>query len=106
MSSSCAPIRCTGLSAFIAPWNTIEISLQRKARRSRPPRLRMSVVPPSSRRHSIAPPVICAGGCSSRVTVYASVDLPQPDSPARPTISPGWMSSETPSTARTGRSVT
>jgi hypothetical protein len=31
-----------------------------------------------------------------------TVDLPHPDSPTRPSVSPGWMSNETPSTARTG----
>ncbi len=28
-SAICSPTRCTGLRAFIAPWNTIEISRQR-----------------------------------------------------------------------------
>ena len=34
-SAICSPIRCTGLSACSAPWNTIDISVQRTAR-SRP----------------------------------------------------------------------
>ena len=35
----------------------------------------------------------------------AVVDLPQPDSPTRATISPGPTSNDTPSTARTGGRV-
>src|SRR5258705_2105209 len=34
-----------------------------------------------------------------------TVDLPQPDSPTRPSVSPANMSNETPSTARTTSSV-
>src|SRR5687768_2981034 len=37
-----------------------------------------------------------------RVIAWATVDLPLPDSPARPNTSPGLIDSETPSTARTG----
>src|ERR671917_528569 len=37
-----------------------------------------------------------------RVIAWAMVDLPLPDSPARPKTSPGLIDSETPSTARTG----
>src|SRR5438034_11443613 len=32
-------------------------------------------------------------------TARARVDLPQPDSPTTPSVSPAWMSKETPSTA-------
>src|SRR5438874_3733515 len=38
---------------------------------------------------------------SSAVTRRASVDLPQPDSPTRPSVSPRLISRSTPSTART-----
>jgi hypothetical protein len=31
--------------------------------------------------------------------------LPEPDSPTRPRVSPGWMLKDTSSTARTGRSL-
>jgi hypothetical protein len=34
-------------------------------------------------------------GCSSRSTVRPSVDLPQPDSPTRPSVSPGAIASDT-----------
>src|SRR5215470_2977731 len=34
------------------------------------------------------------------ITVFPSVDLPQPLSPTRPTVSPGHTASDTPSTAR------
>ncbi len=35
------------------------------------------------------------------MSVFATVLLPQPDSPASPTISPGAIERSTPSTART-----
>jgi hypothetical protein len=38
-------------------------------------------------------------GSSSRITVFATVDLPQPDSPTRHSVSPRAMSNDTPSTA-------
>ena len=38
------------------------------------------------------------------MTALATVVFPQPDSPARPRISPGLMRTSMPSTARTGRS--
>ena len=50
----------------------------------------------SPRRRAAAP-----SGRSPRMP-RPSVDLPQPDSPTSPTISPSSMSSDTPSTARTG----
>ena len=78
-----APIRCTGLSECSAPWNTIEAPAQRTARSS-PQRMRQDVV---ARRSSTSPVTVALGGCSRRM-VLASVDLPQPDSPATPTIWP------------------
>jgi hypothetical protein len=41
-----------------------------------------------------------AVGSVSRMTTRARVDLPQPDSPTRPTVSPRNTSKSTPSTAR------
>src|SRR3954469_5980387 len=55
----------------------------------------------SSPANSILPSV----GSSSRRTVRPAVDLPQPDSPTRPTVSPARISSEIPSTARTAPAV-
>jgi hypothetical protein len=40
-------------------------------------------------------------GASSPRTIRPVVDFPEPDSPTRPSVSPRWMSNETPSTART-----
>ena len=54
----------------------------------------------SSPSNSIVPPV----GSSSRSMVRPAVDLPQPDSPTSPTVSPWRTSREMPSTARTGLS--
>src|SRR5438045_2349486 len=47
------------------------------------------------------PPVISAGGLSSRAIPNSIVDLPQPDSPTTPMNSPWLTSRSTPSTART-----
>ena len=49
----------------------------------------------------IWPPAIRAGGRRICMTAFASVLLPQPDSPASPRISPRAISRSTPSTART-----
>src|SRR6185436_19385205 len=48
--------------------------------------------------HSTRPPVITPGARSRRTRASAMVDLPLPDSPARPNTSPGAMAKETPST--------
>ncbi|MEY9756203.1 hypothetical protein ABIE73_003598 [Bradyrhizobium yuanmingense] len=40
-------------------------------------------------------------GSTSRSTLRATVDLPQPDSPTRPSVSPVPSANETPSTACT-----
>jgi hypothetical protein len=40
------------------------------------------------------------GGSTRRSSDSAVTDLPQPDSPTIPTVSPARMSNETPSTAR------
>src|SRR5206468_1241354 len=42
-----------------------------------------------------------AVGCSRFVISLATVDFPQPDSPTMPSVSPGYRSKETPSTACT-----
>src|SRR5256885_356161 len=55
----------------------------------------------SSPLNRTVPPV----GSSRRVTARPSVDLPQPDSPTRPTVSPALISRSTPSTAWTWPTV-
>src|SRR5487761_182852 len=55
----------------------------------------------SSPMNSIVPAV----GSRRRIMVRPSVDLPQPDSPTRPTVSPFLMSRSTPSTAWTCATV-
>ena len=37
------------------------------------------------------PPAMYAGGRRICMTAFATVLLPQPDSPARPTTSPAWI---------------
>src|SRR6187399_1326835 len=81
----------------MALWNTSEARRQRKRRK-----LSSSMARMSSPSKSTSPPVITAGGGNSLSTASAAVDLPEPDSPARPNTSPGRMSNDTLSTARTG----
>ena len=84
MSTNWSPTRITGLSAFIALWKTIETLRQRKraqllrALRRRGPR----------RGRGCCRRRCCAGGRRICMTAFATVLLPQPDSPARPRISP------------------
>ena len=55
----------------------------------------------SSPRKRTAPPAMCAGGRRICMTAFATVLLPQPDSPARPRISLVPIVRSIPSTART-----
>ena len=91
-----SPTRCTGLSVWSAPWNTIARSVQRTAR-SRPGFI-ASTSSPSSR----TSPVTSVPLGSSRRSAPASDDFPQPDSPASPSVSPTSSSMSTPRTAGTG----
>ena len=68
----------TGLSECSAPWKTMEAPAHRTARRS-PHR----IVRTSSSSKRTVPVTSADSGCS-RSAVLASVDLPQPDSPATP----------------------
>ncbi len=88
--------RRTGFNACIAPWNTTDASAQRTAR-NRPHDMDATSTP-SSR---TCPPVVAVRG-SSRSTVIASVDLPDPDSPAMPSVCPAVTVRSTPRTASTG----
>ena len=90
-----SPMRFTGFSACIAPWNTIDAPVQRTAR-SRPGFM-SSTFSPSSR---IVPSIFVFGGSRRRIAP-AIVDLPHPDSPASPTTSPFLTVMSTPRTAGT-----
>src|SRR6478609_3610759 len=90
-SPTMSPTVMRGLSEEYGSWNTIWM-LRRIRRRSLPLAVTMSW--PSN---SAEPPV----GFSSPQSRRATVDLPQPDSPTSPSVSPGYRSKETPSTALT-----
>ena len=92
-------MRCSGFSECSAPWKTIDASAHRTAR-SRP----NDIASTSSSSSSTRPETVAEAGVS-RSTVAATVDLPEPDSPARPTVVPASTSSETPRTAGTGPSA-
>jgi hypothetical protein len=83
------PIVRAGLSEEYGSWNT--------TRRSATTRLRsLSDMVVMSRPCSLTVPD--AGGCRPS-TALPMVDFPDPDSPTRPTVSPGMMSKLTPSIA-------
>ncbi len=86
-----SPTVCLGSSDAYGSWKIIAIS-RRNPRRCSP---RMCVM--SSPLKRTVPPV----GLINRITVLPSVDLPQPDSPTSPTVSPDLISRSTPSTACT-----
>jgi hypothetical protein len=87
------------LSECSAPWKTIEALDQRTAR-SRP-----NDIDSTSSSSSRTRPVTAAVLGVSRSTVAASVDLPDPDSPATPRLVPASTSSDTPRTAGTSPSA-
>ncbi len=88
-----SPTRRTGLRECIAPWNTIDAPAQRTARTR--PHFMVSTSSPSSRTR---PPTRVPAG-NSRSRASASVDLPQPDSPASPSFRPASSRRSTPRTA-------
>ena len=87
----------------MAPWKPMEMTLPRKPlRNSSSPSERTST--PSSR---TAPSGPWALRGSSRISASARLLLPLPDSPTRPSASPGSSVNDVPSTAqRRPRSVT
>ena len=90
-----------GLTAFIAPCGSIETTLPRNGRcRALEPlsSVDRSMVSPSI---SIVPVSTYNGGWAIIASALTSVDLPQPDSPARPRIWPSGTSMVTLSTAGT-----
>ena len=95
-SASCAPIRCTGLSAVIGSWKTIAISAPRIRRSS------SSEAPTRSRPANATRPSKRAFGERVRpISVMPVTDLPEPDSPTIASTSPASTWKETPSTACT-----
>jgi hypothetical protein len=98
ISSTCSPQVITGLSAVIGSWNTIDIRTPRTARSWSG--LNASTLSPSS----VTVPSDARMFCGSRpITVCAMIDLPDPDSPSRQTISPALTANEISRTAN-GRS--
>ena len=99
-SSVIFPTFRVGLRALIAYCGTIETCLKRNSFIPR------SFARGSTRPSSVTLPPMWRIRPSSRMRLLPSVDLPQPDSPARPMISPSEMSNVTPSSALTSpRSV-
>src|SRR5688572_6387577 len=89
-------MRSTGLSVIIGSWNTIAMR-EPRIWRSCASRICRRSVPSKTMR----PPTMRPGG-STRPRIEKPVTvLPQPDSPTRPSTSPGRTLKLTPSTART-----
>ena len=88
-------MRIVGFSAFIGSWKIIEASRPRMSRRS------ASLAPSTSRPSSRIWPWLTrmAPSGRSRMRDMAVTDLPEPDSPTNPTISPGATSMLTPASA-------
>ncbi len=86
-------MRCTAFSECIAPWKTIDAPAQRTALTW--PHFMARTSSPFSR---ISPVTFVPAG-SSRSRASASVDFPQPDSPAMPSFLPASTSRFTPRTA-------
>ena len=96
-SMICSRTRTTGLSEFIAPWATKAMAARRRRRIGSS--ASSSRLTPSS---CTRPPSILPGGRISRIKARAIVDLPEPDSPTRPSRSFDSSPKLTPSTAFTG----
>src|SRR5438105_4479087 len=98
-SETCHPTRYTGLSEVIGSWKIIAIS------RPRISRISYSLIRVRSWPLNITlPPTMRPGRCNLMMLI-AVTDLPHPDSPTMPSVSPGWSSNETPSTALTTPSL-
>ena len=94
-STICSPTVCTGLRLVIGSWKIIDTASPRTARISLSGRSRR--LRPSS---LISPPAMRPGGLGTRRMIDSDVtDLPQPDSPTMPSVSPGASEKLTPSTA-------
>ena len=91
-SSIIFPTLRVGVIALIAYWGTIEMLLNRYWFIA----LESSIG--SSSPSSSTRPSMCCMRLSIRIRLFPSVDFPQPDSPARPMISPSSIPKVTPST--------
>ena len=97
-SAMCAPTRITGLSAAIGSWNTKPMPAPRTCAHLLFGK-RQQVACPGTRpgRRRCGP-----GSCTSRMIENAVTDLPLPDSPTSPSVSPLRISNDTSLTATTG----
>ena len=93
-SMSWFSMRMMGSSALMGSWKIIEISLPRMDCISASGRSRICLPP-----NTMSPVMRVDSLLCRRITDSEVTDLPQPDSPTRPTISPAWTSKETPFTA-------
>ncbi len=95
-SAICSPTVNTGLSEVIGSWKIMAMASPRRrciSRSDSSSRLRPW--------NSTSPPARMPGGQGTKpITDRAVTDLPQPDSPTSERVSPGWMATSTPSTAR------
>src|SRR3954452_9853653 len=94
VSSKCCEIRIKGFSRVSGSWKIIPSS---------PPRSPYDALEPSekmSRPRKRTSPSRLAPSGSNPISPRPSVDLPHPDSPTSPSVSPGARSKLTPSTAR------
>ena len=96
VSASCAPMVKSGFSEVSGSWKIAPISRPRTASISRSES--RSMRRPSSR---ISPPAIRPGRSSRPRMASPVIDLPAPDSPTTPRISPGRIVSDTSSSAVT-----
>lgn len=97
-SATCSPMRRVGFKAVIESWNTIAMSLPRRAR-YRSAGSPTSSVPPKS----IEPPVTRPPSGSMPITARPVMDLPDPVSPTIPRVSPRSSARSTPETGWTIR---
>ena len=95
-SATCCPMLCTGLSAVMGSWKIMPMRFPRKRRSSE------SARPSSSCWSNRMLPEVVAW-CGSRPNrAMAVIDLPQPDSPIRPRVSPLSKTKLTSRTAAAG----
>ncbi len=80
-----------GLSESVGSWNTIWMRLRIDDLANS-----FAGMAPISSPSNVTMPDV---GSSRRITIIEVVDLPHPDSPTRPTLSPRLTSNEMPSTA-------
>ncbi len=94
-SATWSPTRCKGLSAAMGSWNTMAMRLPRRAHRALSPRPTSSCPP----RRML--PLTLAPSGSRPISASAVSDLPQPDSPIRPSVPPAVSEKSMPRTVST-----